>query len=99
MPVEMQVLLINALCLFVAYFLIFPNLKPLTLNRMAVADLFIGAIALGTVAALFWGSGQEFRLLVFQTNWFWYFLVMYVAMELILFGWFMRRHGLRLDGD
>lgn len=94
MAPELQVLAINAACLAVAYLGIFPGLRPLTMGRLALADLGVGLVALGTVAALFWDSGVDFRLLVFDTNWFWFAVVTYVAMELPLSLWFLRRHGI-----
>jgi len=97
MAPELQVLAIVGCCLLVAYFGIFPALRPLTLRRMALTDLGVGATALGTVAALFWGSGQGFRLFLFETNWFWFALVSFVVIEVPLFLWFLRRHGLSLD--
>jgi hypothetical protein len=99
MPPELQILAINATCLAVAYLGIFPALRPLTLQRLALADLAVGLTALGTAAALFWGSGQAFRLLILDTGWFWFALVTFVVMELPLFLWFMRRHGLNPDDD
>jgi hypothetical protein len=99
MAPELQILAINATCLLVAYLGIFPALTPLTLHRLALADLAVGLTALGTAAALFWGSGVQFRLLLIDTNWFWFALVTFVVIEVPLFLWFVRRHGLNLSDD
>ena len=99
MAPELQILAINASCLLVAYRLIFPGLRPLSLQRLALADLAVGVTALGTAGALFWGSGQGFWMLWSEVNWFWFALITFVVIEVPLFFWFMRRYGLRLGGD
>ena len=99
MAPEFQVLAINATCLAVAYLGIFPALVPMTLRRLALADLGVMLVALGTAGALFWDSGVAFRLPVFEANWFWFALVTYVALELPLFLWFLRRHGIDPGGE
>lgn len=104
MAPELQVLAINAVALAVAYLLIYPALGPLTNTnatklRIAKADAVVCAAALATVGALFWGSGVGFSLLFLEVNWFWFGLVSLVAMEMPLYMWFLRRHGLTLDMD
>ncbi len=99
MSPELQVLAINATCLAVAYFAIFPALVPVSPGRLALADLVVGLTALGTSAALFWGGDVPFRFLFLQTDWFWFALVTLVAMEFPLFSWFVRRHGPGGDSD
>lgn len=94
MAPEIQVLAINATCLAVAYLGIFPTLKPLTLKRLALADLGVGLAALATSGALFMGSGIGFRLLFMEVNWFVFALVTLMAMEFPLLRWFARRHGI-----
>lgn len=76
------------------YGFIFPGLKPLSLRRLALADLGVGLAALVTSGALFWGSGQRFWLLGWQANWFIFALVTLVAMELPLLVRFLRAQGM-----
>lgn len=104
MAPELQVLAINAVALAVAYLLIYPALGPLTNTtatklRIAKADAVVCTAALATVGALFWGSGTRFSLLLFEVNWFWFGLLTLVAMEIPLYLWFLRRHGLTQDLD
>lgn len=98
MAPELQILAINATCLAVAYLGIFPALASRGLLRLALADLAVGLTALGTAGALFWGSGQAFRLFLFDTNWFWFALLSLIAIEVPLGLWFLRRHGIDPDG-
>jgi hypothetical protein len=95
MAPELQVLAINAGALAVAYLGIFPALRPLTLMRLALADLGVGLAALATSGALFWGSGAGFGLLLVEVNWFVFALLTLMAMEYPVLRWFARRHGIR----
>jgi len=95
MAPELQVLAINAGALAVAYLGIFPALRPLTLMRLALADLGVGLAALATSGALFWGSGTGFRLLLVEVNWFVFALLTLMAMEYPVLRWFARRNGIR----
>jgi hypothetical protein len=94
MAPEFQVLAINAAALAVAYLGIFPALRPLTLSRLALADLGVGSAAMATSGALYWDSGVTFWLLGFQANWFVFALLTLMAMEAPLLRWFMRRNGI-----
>lgn len=104
MAPELQILAINAVALAVAYLLIYPALGPLTNTtatklRIAKADAVVCTAALVTGGALFWGSDVRFSLLLFEVNWFWFGLVTLLVMEVPLYLWFFRRHGLTLDLD
>lgn len=104
MAPELQILTVNALGLAVAYLWIYPGLGPLANTRavklrLAAADAAVLAVLLTTSGALFWGSGVPFRLLVIETNWFWFALATLVALDVPLTLWFVRRHGLTLDLD
>jgi hypothetical protein len=96
---EVQVLVINAAALAVAYLGIFPALRPLTMMRLALADLGVGVAALATSGAVFWGSGTAFGLLVVEVNWFVFALLTLMVMEYPLLRWFARRHGIRFGPD
>lgn len=104
MAPELQILAINATGLAVAYLLIYPALGPLTNTRatklrLMKADAGVMAVLLAASGALFWGSGISFSLLLVETNWFWFALVTVVAMEIPVYLWFARRHGLSPDLD
>ena len=60
--------------------------------------IFLACLALGVAAALFWGSGTRFWMLLFTTNWAVFSLLTMQAMELPLFIWFCRKHGINIGG-
>lgn len=94
MTPELQILIINATCLGVGYLGIYPGLVPRGLLALALADLGVCAVAIGTAGMLFWGSGIGFSLLLAEVNWFVFSLLTLIAMEALLFPSFARRHGI-----
>lgn len=94
MSPEAQILLINAICLGIGYFGIYPALARRSLLAVGIGDLCVSVVAIGTAGALYWGSGVEFRLLGIAMNWFAFSLTTLIAMGLPLFFWFTRRHGI-----
>jgi hypothetical protein len=93
---EAQLLIINAAILAVAYLGIYPSIRNLTTGRIMAADLVLTGLSLLVAGALFWGTGVEFSLLLFSTNWFVFALVTMFLMELPLGWWFARRRGLNV---
>lgn len=91
---ELQLVIINAVCLGLAYGAILPGLVGRGMGALAAADAMVAVVAIGTAGALFWGSGQGFSVIVFELNWFGFALFSFLAMELPLFRWFCRRHGI-----
>ncbi|XOY56065.1 MAG: hypothetical protein ACMUJK_15270 [Rhodobacterales bacterium] len=53
---EMQILILNAAILAVAYLGIFPSLRDKTLARIMTVDLVVSVLAVGVAGALFWGA-------------------------------------------
>jgi hypothetical protein len=96
---ETQILILNGVILGVAYLGIYPSLKEKTLNRIMAIDLVLTVIALVVAGALFWGSGQAFALLFFETNWSVFTLVTLFVIEAPLFFSFAKRHGINLFDD
>ena len=96
MSPELQVLAINAVALAGAYGVFYPGLKRKTLAALAMGDIALSLLVLGTVGALYWGSGVGFTLLIIEVNWLVFTLVTGALMELPLFEWFRRRHGIGL---
>jgi hypothetical protein len=88
---ELQVVIINAVALGVAYLGIYPALREKTLHRVLVADAVVTLVALGTAGALFFGSGTAFA---WVFNWFWFSLITFMIMEWPLFLRFCRQHGI-----
>jgi hypothetical protein len=99
MSPELQILIINATCLAIGYFGIYPALARKSLVAVGLGDLVVSVVALGTAGALFWGTGVEFRLIGLSVNWFVFALTTLIAMGLPLFLWFARRHGIGPGDD
>jgi hypothetical protein len=91
---EAQLLIINATILAVAYLGIYPAQKNIAINRMMALDAVLTGLSLIVAGALFWGSGVEFSLLLFSTNWAVFAIVTMLIMEFPLFQWFCRKRGL-----
>ena len=98
MAPELQLLIVNATIVLIAYLGIYPSMRKLTLPRMVAVDAVLTALALGTAGALFWGTGIRFQMLLFTTNWAVFSLVSMQAMEFPLLIWFCRKHGIDFGG-
>lgn len=96
---EIQILILNGVILAVAYLGIYPGLQHKTLNRMLAVDLALSALALTVAGALFWGSGVPFNMILFEVNWAVFTIVTIMLMEVPLFLWFAKKHGISLSGD
>ena len=96
---ESQILILNGVILGVAYLGIYPSLQEKTLNRIMAIDLVLTVISLVVAGALFWGTGQTFTLLFFETNWAVFTLVTLFVIEVPLFFNFAKRHGINLFDD
>lgn len=93
-PPEAQLLIINATILAVAYLGIYPAVKNITMMRMMALDAVLSGLSLIVAGALYWGSGVEFSLLLFSSNWAVFTIVTMLVMEFPLFQWFCRKRGL-----
>ena len=98
MTPELKLLILNAVILLIAYLGIYPSMRQITLPRMMAVDLVLCALALGVAGALFWGSGTRFSLLLITTNWAVFSFLTLLVMEIPLFIWFCRKHGIDLSG-
>ncbi|MFM6770175.1 MAG: hypothetical protein ACKPKD_00385 [Microcystis panniformis] len=84
-PPEAQLLIINATILAVAYLGIYPAVKNITMTLMMALDAVLSGLSLIVAGALYWGSGVEFSLLLFSTNWAVFAIVTMLVMEFPLF--------------
>ena len=98
MPPELKLLTLNAVIVLIAYLGIYPSMHKVTLTRMMATDMVLTVLALGVAAALFWNSGTRFSLLFFSTNWAIFSFLTLAVMEIPLFIWFCRKHGIDLTG-
>ncbi len=95
LPPEAQLLIINAVILGVAYLGIYPSYKNIAPMKMMAADSVLSGLSLLVAGALFWGTGVEFSMLLFSTNWFGFAILTMLLMELPLFHWFCQKRGLK----
>lgn len=91
---EQQLLIVNASALAIAYFGIYPSLKPLTMNKVLLADTIVSVSCLTLAGLLFYGSNVRFSLIWFDGNWAVFSIVTLFVFELPLFLWFASRNGL-----
>lgn len=96
---ELQILIINAVIIGLAYLGIYPGLQVKTLNRIMAVDLVLSGLALFVAGALFWGSGVDFNMLFFNANWAVFSVITLMVIEAPLFYLFAKKHNISLTGD
>ena len=75
------------------YLSIYPKLAGNNFNKLALCDFVCWSFVLVLVGLKHWGSGYEFSLLLFSTNWFWFTLIVCAAIEVPLAIWYFKKHG------
>lgn len=98
MAPELQLLILNAVIVLIAYLGIYPGMRRITLPRMMAVDMVLTALALGVAAALFWGSGTRFSLLLISVNWAVFSFLTLLVMEIPMLIWFCRKNDIDLTG-
>ena len=94
MTPEVLVLLINAAGLALAYGVVYPRLVPITMGKRVLADTVLAVGLVGSVTALFWGSGTQFWLLGWYVGPAVFAIVTLLVIEWPLFSWFTKKHGI-----
>ncbi len=85
------VLITNIVLLLVAYQWLYPRHAGANMMRLAGLDLVVSIVSLVAMGLLFAGSGERFRLVFFDTNWFVFTLVTYALFEIPLYLSYQRR--------
>jgi hypothetical protein len=49
------------------------------------------------VGLKYWGTGYEFSLLLFSTNWFWFTFIVYGAIEVPFAIWYFKKHDVSFE--
>lgn len=98
MTPELQILIINAVIMGVAYFGIYPSRRITHVSQMMTTDLILTGLSLLVAGALFYGTGTRFSLILFDTNWAIFAVLTLALMEVPLFIWFCRRNGIDMLG-
>jgi hypothetical protein len=91
---ESLVVFVILATLTAAYFWIYPRFAGNDVRKMAWLDIALGFIPMGVSAILFWQSDPVFRLVFFDTNWFFFTLIALTLLELPLFFWYLKARGL-----
>ena len=93
---EFSVIVLNAIIILVAYLSVYPKLAGNSFNKIAFYDLFASGLALTIVGSKYWGSGQQFSLLVADVNWFWFTLITYGIIEIPVMLWYFKKNNVEI---
>ena len=80
-----------------AYLSIYPKIAGNNLNKIALCDLGCSAFVFVLVGLKYWGSGYEFSLLLFSTNWFWFTVIVYFIFDILFFIWYYKKHDVSFE--
>ena len=81
---ELSIIALIAIVIAMSYLSIYPKVAGSHINRLFWCDIGVSAFVLLLVGLKYWGSGHEFSLLMFDTNWFWFTLILYLAIKPML---------------
>ena len=60
------------------------------INKVAYYDLLVSGLALFIVGLKYWGTEQQFSLVFWDINWFWFTLITYTLIEIPVLLWTFR---------
>ncbi len=89
--VELAIMALNLTIIVVAYFSIYPKVAGYDVKKVVWCDLLASLLALLIVGYKYLGTGQEFDLLLWQVNWFWFTIISYSLIEIPVALWYFRR--------
>ncbi|MCP3675807.1 MAG: hypothetical protein GY829_15250 [Gammaproteobacteria bacterium] len=90
---ELIIIVLNSIVITIAYFVIYPRFCGSDGNKIAKNDVIASAIPLVVVGSVYWGTGQEFSMLFFTLNWFWFTLLSYAIIEIPLMLWYFQKNN------
>ncbi|GIU35891.1 hypothetical protein L2719_11945 [Shewanella schlegeliana] len=96
---ELSIVALIAVVVVVSYLSIYPKVAGSNINRLLWCDIAISAFVLTLVGIKYWGSGQEFSLLLLDVNWFWFTLIVYLIIEVPMAMWYAKKHNITMDSD
>ena len=79
------------------YLSIFPKIAGNNFDKLALCSLVCWSFVLVLVGLNYWGSGYEFSLLLFTTNWFWFTVIVNAAIEIPFFIWYCKKHDVSFE--
>ncbi|MBQ4814382.1 hypothetical protein A7985_24525 [Pseudoalteromonas luteoviolacea] len=96
MSPELNIIILNAAILLIAYFLIYPKYAGNDFRKISLQDFIASVVSLSIVGSVYFGSGAEFSLILFNVTWAWFTLITFTLIELPLFYWYAKRHNVKL---
>ncbi|MCG7533330.1 hypothetical protein MHM98_18540 [Psychrobium sp. MM17-31] len=93
---EQTVLMLNVIVVLLGYLVIYPRVAGNNFNKITGHDLIATSIVLITSASMYYDSGIEFNLLVGTVNWFWFTLITYMAIEIPVLLWYIKKYKVTL---
>lgn len=91
------ILLANTVIVAVAYGVVYPRLRPLTVRRMVATDIVMTITALGFAGLLYAGEGHLFQVGPVPLRWWGASFLSLFALEIPLFLLFSRIYGISFD--
>ena len=88
---EILVLLLNTTIWVLAYCVVYPRTAGADIAKLLQSDLMATATSLVVAGFLFWGTNQQFDLLLGEVNWFAFSLVTFLLMEIPFALWYLKR--------
>ncbi|TMM45702.1 hypothetical protein [Colwellia ponticola] len=90
MTAQLSIILLNVTILFLAYTWLYPQVAGKNLQKVALLDCVVSAVALLIVASKYWGLAIAFDFLSYELNWFWFTLLSYSLIEIPIAIWYFR---------
>ena len=94
---ELLVIVLVGGILVLGYLSIYPKVAGDNFNKLSVCDLVCSVFVFTLVGTQYWGSGYEFSLLLFSTNWFWFTLIIYALIEVPLAIWYFKKYAVEVN--
>jgi len=90
---ELSILTLNVVVIAIAYSLIYPKFCGADLGKIAKNDLVATGLVLLIAGSVYWGTGEEFSLIFFSVNWFWFAFITYALIEIPIMVWYFKKHN------
>ncbi|MCF2860358.1 hypothetical protein L1286_23045 [Pseudoalteromonas sp. SMS1] len=96
MSPELNIIILNAAILLLAYFVIYPKYAGNDFRKISIQDFIASMVSLSIVGSVYFGSGAAFSVIWFEVTWPWFTLISFTLIELPIFYWYAKRHNVKL---
>lgn len=93
---EILLLSVNAIVLPLAYFLVYPRTVGDDIKKLMQSDFLATTTCVVIAGTLFWGTNQEFDLLLGEVNWFVFSLTTFLLMEIPFALWYLQKFDIQM---